>query len=607
MQNNTAFENAVKSISAESGSGPSKRSPRADAEKISKANIPAGEYTDEWLTAALQDAGVEVYFTDTKQGITYHYVKCPNESEHTDVTKRTDAKVYIYHGYPVFKCHHAHCAEWKWADYAQAVGIDWKKQTGKTPGKETHYFSDFYEWKEYTDGTCKPSKVIDVKICDWICESYTFFIMGKQPYFLNDTNRYELDEDGVKMKRLIQSCIVPSLCKDGTIKSIYNMILYQDKGKRYEELNQYPVEYVPFLNGFYDPAEKKLKPILPEHYLINQIPHEYDPDAVIETPIFNSLLEFQLPEPDARELWLEYGGSCFNRDTGPQKMMIINGPGATGKSLQLNVLTDCIGVDNVSHETLQGLTERFNATQLFGKLANICADISSEDLKQTDVLKKITGQDKNGVKYEQKGKDCFFFTPFCKLLFSANEIPVNRDEKSNALYRRLLITMMDKKPDKIDRTLPRKLQSEIPGIIHRYIEALERFYERGGEYPESARSVQEVRRMQRSADSMIAFLDDNLTEDRNGRVERGRLYTAYETYCETEGRLYPVTRNRFFDRLRSLGYGEVKTNGGLRYFTGLSWRESDQADKAEQAGLAIDKDGFLTIPEDAEQTENPFE
>ena len=597
MQNNDAFRTAVSSISANKPQGKPKAK-EADAEKRSKSNIPDGQYTDEWLTAELKEAGIEVYYTETKQKITYHYVRCPNEAEHTVETKRSDSKVFIYNGWPVFKCHHGHCAEWKWPDYAEAVGIEWKKQTGQTPGNGSHYFSDFYEWKEYADGTCKPTKVIDVKICNWICENYIFFIMGKQPYFLTDTNKYELDDDGARMKRLIQSCIVPSLCKDSTIKSIYNMILYQDKGKKYEDLNQYPVEYVPFLNGFYDPVEKHMLPILPEHYLINQIPHEYDPAAAIETPIFDNLLQFQLPDPDARELWLEYGGTCFNRDTGPQKFMTVTGPGATGKSVQLNTLVDCIGAENVSHETLQGLTERFNATQLFGKLANICADISSEDLKQTDVLKKITGQDRGGVKHELKGKDAFFFSPFCKLLFSANEIPLNRDEKSNAFYRRLLITVMDRKPEKIDRALPRKLQAEIPGIIHRYMEALERFYDRGGHYQESGKSDQEVRRMQRQADSVIAFLDDKLQEDLHGRAERGRLYIAYETYCEAEGRLYPVTRNRFFERLRSMGYGETKTNGGQRFFTGLSWRTTE-----DQGFVATDD----LDPEDGEQIEIPFE
>lgn len=577
QNNNEALQKAVQELNAQAQTSKPKRKPKApgpkeDALDQSKRGIQEGQYTDEWLAQELEDAGVEVFYTDQKNGYKFFYVACPNEAQHSGQTLRGDAKVYIYKGYPVFKCHHAHCTCWKFADFAQARGIDFRKKTGRAPDKDTHYFSDFYEWRDYQDGTSRPTKIIDVNICDWICKNYEFFIMGDLPYFLNDSNRYELDEGGARMKRLIQSCIVPRLCKDSAVTGVYRMILYQDKRKTYDELNQYPVEYVPFRNGFFDPINNRMLPITPEHYVINQIPHEYHPEADCPSPIFDELLKFQLQAEDARELWLEYCGTCFNRDTSGQKWMIIRGGGGTGKSTELNALSFCIGDENISNETLQGLNERFNATALFGKLVNICADISSEDMKKIDVLKKITGEDRNGVKHERKGKDSFFFTPFAKLLFSANEIPLNRDEKTNAFYRRLLITVMDRKPENIDRNLSKKLREETPGIIHRYMEALRRFYARGGYYIESEQSIHEVKRLRRSADSIVSFIDDELIEDPAGRIERGALYDAYCAYCKREERLHPVTRNRMFDRLRDEGYQETKSNG-VRNFVGLRFQD----------------------------------
>ena len=581
MNNNRALAAAVQQAEQDKQQ---KRSVSGPSQKVTditqkKQNVPPGEYTEEWLEEVLDQAGVEVYFTDVKDGIKYFYVPCPNEEQHTGETKKDDAYCCIYNGWPRFRCWHNHCTEWKFADYAQAVGIEYRKQTGKVPDSKTHYFADFYEWKQRNDGSEYPSKVIDLKICSWICKNYDFFVMGEMPYFLNEHNCYVLDVGGAIMKRLIQSCIVPRLCKDSAITGIYRMILYQNKRKEYDELNQYPVEYVPFQNGFYDPIHNRMIPIGPENFVINQIPHNYDPNAVIESKVFDELLKFQLPEDDDRELWLEYCGSCFNRDTSGQHWMIVRGPGGTGKSVQLNVLGACIGPENISNETLQGLNERFNATILFGKLVNICADISSEDMQKIDVLKKITGEDRNGVKHERKGKDGFFFTPFCKLLFSANEIPLNRDEKSNAFYRRLLITVMDKKPEEIDRNLVPKLLQEIDGVIHRYMEALSRFYANGGYYPESMTSKREVRKLRRTADSIIAFIDDELEEDKDGRIERGRLFLAYSMYCDREERLYPVTRNKLFDRFRNEGFSEVKTNGGKRYFTGIRFIRNDDFDQ----------------------------
>lgn len=440
------------------------------------------------------------------------------------------------------------------------------------PGKrKTNYYANFYEYNR--DGL--PNKVIEPKVTEWICKNYTFFVMGDLPYFINDTGCYVVDDGGAEMKCIIQSCIVPRLCTSAAVTSVFRMIIYQkEKRKKYEELNQYPVEWVPFLNGFFVPDENKVVPIRPEDFVINQIPHEFQPDAETACPVFDALLEFQLPDADEREQWLEYAGSCFNRDTSGQKWMIIRGGGGTGKSTQLNILIDCVGADNVSNETLQGLNERFNATALFGKMVNICADISSEDMKRIDVLKKITGEDKNGVKHERKGKDSFFFTPFCKLLFSANEIPLNRDEKSNAFYRRLMVTVMDRKPEHVDRNLHKKLQGELDAIIHRYMDALKRFYERGGYYVESERSKREVEDLRRSADSVIAFFSDEIVRDANCRISRNELYDTYKAYCMREDRMYPVSRNTLYKRFRDEGIdGDGQDSNGVRYFVGIGFKK----------------------------------
>lgn len=429
---------------------------------------------------------------------------------------------------------------------------------------------DFFEYSK--QGI--PYKVKEKNIVSWICDNYNFFILGEIPYFINETGCYVVDDAGAKTKRIIQGCIISTLCNVRVVNSIYQQVLFQDKRKQYKELNKYPARWIPFLNGFYDPVENRMIPIFQSNFVINQIPHEYNPEAKIECPTFDELLKYQLPNEDERELWLEYAGSCFNRDTSGQKWMIIKGSGGTGKSTQLNTLIDCLGENNVSNETLQGLTERFAATSLFGKLANICADISAEDLKRVDVLKKITGEDRNGVKHERKGKEAFFFTPFCKLLFSANEIPLNRDEKSDAFYRRLLITVMDRKPEHVDKDLQNKLHTELDGIIHRYMEALQRFYRKGG-YTASERSIKEVYELRELADSALAFMKDELCKDSNGQIERGEIYERYKKYCDDNGRQYPLSKMKFFKRIRDEGINEMQRHDGSRCFLGVSFKDND--------------------------------
>ena len=95
--------------------------------------------------------------------------------------------------------------------------------------------------------------------------------------------------------------------------------------------------------------------------------------------------------------------------------------------------------------SLQNLNQRFHPTGLFGKLLNACADIPSTAMESVDIIKKAVGEDT--LLYEEKGQDPTQFNSYAKLLFSANEMPLNLDDKTTAYYRRLLVLA-------INRTIP---------------------------------------------------------------------------------------------------------------------------------------------------------
>ena len=69
-------------------------------------------------------------------------------------------------------------------------------------------------------------------------------------------------------------------------------------------------------------------------------------------------------------------------------------------------------------------------------MANIDADLSSEALSRTGLLKKITGVDE--ITGEFKFKTAFSFKNYAKLIFSANKIPATPDG-TDAFFARLLI------------------------------------------------------------------------------------------------------------------------------------------------------------------------
>ena len=75
-----------------------------------------------------------------------------------------------------------------------------------------------------------------------------------------------------------------------------------------------------------------------------------------------------------------------------QKAFLLLGEGGNGKSTFLNAAIKFVGADNVSNVSLQQLaSNRFAAASLEGKLANICADLPTTRLEDTQLFKGITG------------------------------------------------------------------------------------------------------------------------------------------------------------------------------------------------------------------------
>ena len=125
-----------------------------------------------------------------------------------------------------------------------------------------------------------------------------------------------------------------------------------------------------------------------------------------------------------------------------QKSFVFVGAPNAGKSTLLSVAQEILlGSENVSNIPWQSLGDRFNKAELFGKLANIFADLPSKAIDDGGMFKALTGEDY--ITAERKNKDPFSFRPYARLLFSCNEIPKNYSDRSDGFYRRLIIIRFD--------------------------------------------------------------------------------------------------------------------------------------------------------------------
>lgn len=425
----------------------------------------------------------------------------------------------------------------------------------------------------------------DLAVVEYLKDTYCMFVVSRDLYIYNH-GCYTVDTDGIRIKGIISAIIPGQFVTYRILASIYNLLIeQQDLQQEFENLNNYPPWWINFKNGMFDVKTYTLKRHDPAYLAINQIPHDLDMDLRknLEESGVNTtrFLNEAVPDPTDRKMLWEYIGYSMTRDTRFQKMLIIRGMGGTGKSKIINMIQEVVGKENCSNISLHDLNQKFYPSLLYGKLLNTCADISSDALLAVDNIKKATGEDV--MIYERKGKDPKGFRSYAKLIFSANKIPLNLDEKSNAFYRRLLILEMNTKPKEKDLELDEKLKVETGFCIWMAVAGLKKLYN-DGEFVESSGSRELVEELYREADTVKAFADECLEEMKGSRISRTLIYEKYVEYCKSYGRKWH-SPNPFYKSFSAKGFMEQRDAKG-RYFIDISLKD----------------DGFL--PEPAAGQEN---
>lgn len=449
--------------------------------------------------------------------------------------------------------------------------------------------NDFYNAFFYkgTDGSGKVlyhSTVVRDVVAEYVSSHYPYIIIDglfyiyENGYYVRDT------KDNAKISLYINNLIRPEYQSRNrtaeviaALKTPDHIILADEIS---EKTNCHPVHYICFRNGVYDPVEGKMLKHNPGFRFLNQIPHNYDPDAEPTGDIIDTFFEKAGIVGGDYVMLCTFIGLCLTTDTRLQKMLVLKGRPGTGKSQLLNLVKYIVGEQNCAAEPLEALNEnRFRAYNVLGKLCNINADLTTEGSIDPAIIKQLIGED--ALPVERKGVDAIKITPYAKHLFSMNNFPLIK-AKDASFYRRVMILLVDRIPDKIDQGLQNKLRSQADYLLHVAVKCLAGYYgtapdERDAiESESSKRLVQEWRN---TGDSVSAFLAEENPFDDAPKIERAELFRAYSDYCEREGREPLKSSTRFFNALRAEGFTENKTslNGktGVYCFSDPHRKEAD--------------------------------
>jgi putative DNA primase/helicase len=217
--------------------------------------------------------------------------------------------------------------------------------------------------------------------------------------------------------------------------------------------------------------------------------------------------------------------------------------------------------------------DRFATAELYGRMANIVADLDARALRSSSVFKSITGGDL--LQAERKFRPAFSFYPYARLIYSANEVPPTPDS-SDAFFRRWLILPFERSfKGRADRELLKKLTTpaELSGLLNRSLEALPDLKARGS-FSETETTRQAGERFRVDADSVAGFLDERVTVEIDGRAIKSELFAAYRSWC-TENNRQPLSAVRFNRRLQAdvpAGQLDLRTVQGAEVWVGLRLR-----------------------------------
>jgi putative DNA primase/helicase len=319
------------------------------------------------------------------------------------------------------------------------------------------------------------------------------------------------------------------------------------------------------LRGEPDPLETHTSQNL---YTI-QFPVKYDPKATC--PRISKFLHEVVAEEDV-PLIEEIFGWCLILDYRFQKGILFVGEGWNGKSTLLNLIKEFLGSENCSAQSLQAVcSDRFALAELYGKLANVCADLSRATISDVGKFKQLTGGDT--VPAQRKFGAPFTFVSFAKLLFSANTPPPIYDD-TVAMWRRIMIINFPNQflGDKDVKGLIYKLttQSELSGLLNLALAGLRRLMQQ--QDFSYSRSLDETREdYVKRSNPLQAFVEEccilgmedatvdgtHVFMNEPPAIPKEELYQHYLAYCRGN-KLTPEGKKSFGRHLKALCKRDIR-------------------------------------------------
>ena len=253
-----------------------------------------------------------------------------------------------------------------------------------------------------------------------------------------------------------------------------------------------------------------------------------------------------------------------------QVLFILYGTGANGKSKFLTVLDNLLGdyglttpsstfKDNPYHDGIPNDIARMAGARFVKSI-----EVKEMAKLNEERIKALTGEDRSAARFLYK--EWAEFTPMCKFWLAFNHKPIIRGT-DEAIWRRIRLIPFEAyfPPEKRDRHLHEKLQSELSGILAWAVEGCLKWQKEGLEPVQKVKEWTDSYRAE--SDLIVRFLEEKTLKMPSEKTTAGVLYKAYESWCHEQGEECVISGTEFGRRMAEKGISKKKTD--YVYYLGI--------------------------------------
>lgn len=307
---------------------------------------------------------------------------------------------------------------------------------------------------------------------------------------------------------------------------------------------------VNLLNGTFEISleSQTLRKFQESDFLTYQLPFINNPDAT--APLWLKFLNEVLPDKEKQNILAESLAYIFVNPNvlKLEKVLILYGSGANGKSVVFEVVSALLGKESISNYSLQSLTNEsgYQRAKIGDKLLNYASELNGR--LETDIFKQLASSEP--IECRLPYGEPFIQTRYAKLIFNCNSLP--RDvEHTNAFFRRFNIIHFDVTipENKQDKELSSKIiDNELSGVFNWVLAGLKRLLSQKGF--SDCKAVNDARLIyENESDSVKAFIDEyKYRPDAGNNTQVKTMYEQYRAFCYDDG-FKPVNKMNFKKRL----------------------------------------------------------